>query len=95
MTEQTVFTFCWYEREVWEELKRTGDDIDAMDDSYDEWRKNANDAIQEIRAKGQNVQKVQIKMDKLISWCEAEGVLNDSKARARYGGIVAQDRALK
>lgn len=36
MNNELAMVMCWYEREVSEALKHSGDDPEAMDDSYDE-----------------------------------------------------------
>lgn len=98
MTEQTKVAFCWYERDQWEALKRIAVDADAMDDSFDEWKKNANEAIHDLQINapaGHSVQKVQIKVDKLLAWCEEEGVVNDSQSRTHYAVAVLKQRESK
>ncbi len=44
--------FCWYEVDEWEKLKRTAIDSDTLDNSYEEWKSNANTAINELTAQG-------------------------------------------
>ena len=37
--------FCWYEPDEWLGIKKFAKDADKQDDTYEEWRANANEAI--------------------------------------------------
>jgi len=62
---------------------------DGVDDTYEEWRKNANSAFSEIQASGKKVRKVLIKISKLQEWCSEKGLEPNSKARAEYASTLA------
>jgi hypothetical protein len=64
-TNDMVVAFCWYQPEEWEKLKQSAGDAEKLDDTYKEWKKNANDMIRVVRAAGRNVQKIDIKMEAL------------------------------
>lgn len=84
--------FCWYEPEEWEKLKRIAKDSGSLDDSYEEWKSNANDAISEIRGQGNIIQKISIKMDELVTWCQENSLENNSEARSNYAAKKLQER---
>ncbi len=46
---------CWFQKSEWLALKEI--DPESMDDSYEEWLKNANGAISDLRADGAQVKK--------------------------------------
>ena len=89
---QPALVFCWYQPDEWQKLKQSAADAEELDDNYKEWKKNANAAISEIRTTGQNVQKINIKMEALEAWCKAEDRVNDSAARSEYAAVIAQQR---
>jgi len=64
------FSLCWFDKEQWELLAKI--DPDGVDDSYEEWRKNANEAISNFSANGQNLVKVSIKVAELQEWCKTK-----------------------
>ena len=91
--QQIVYSFAWFEPEEWQCLKETVDDPESLDDSYQEWRHNAENAIGELRANGAQVQKISIKISKLLAWCESRGLKPNSKARSEYAACLAQQRS--
>lgn len=94
-TDTMVVAFCWYQPDEWEKLKQGAADAEKLDDTYKEWKKNANDMIRFVRAAGRNVQKINIKMEALDDWCKAEGRENNSAARSHYATAMATQRNSK
>ena len=85
--EEYVFAFCWFDKEQWKLLAEI--DPDGVDDSYEEWRKNASSAFSEIQASGKKVRKVLINISKLQKWCNEKGLEPNSKSRAKYAAMLA------
>lgn len=94
-TDNIVVAFCWYQPDEWEKLKQTAADAEKLDDTYKEWKKNANDMIRVVRATGRSVQKINIKTEALNAWCKAEGRENNSAARSHYATAMAKQRNSK
>lgn len=93
MTEQKiVYSFAWFQPEEWTRLKEVVEDPSTLDDTYDEWRKNAESTIGEFRANGQSVRKISIKINELLDWCESKGVKPDGKARSEFAALKASHR---
>mgnify|MGYP000443670166 CR=1 FL=1 len=93
MSEQlTVYSFAWFQPEEWQRLKETVEDPESFDDSYQEWRKNAEYAIAELRADGLQVRKISIKISDLLEWCELKGLKPDASGRSEYTALLAQQR---
>ncbi len=82
--------FCWFDKEQWELLAKL--DPEGVDDSYEEWRKNANEAISHIVASGQKVRKVSIKTIEFQKWCQKNGLKPNSSARSEFVAMLAQQR---
>lgn len=90
-----VVPFCWYQPLEWEKLKRSAIDTDHLDDSYKDWKKNANEMIQFVRSTGRSVCKINVMVEKLNAWCLAEGMENNSAGRSRYAAAMARKRSSK
>jgi hypothetical protein len=90
--DNTVVAFCWYQPEEWEKLKQTAADAEKLDDTYQDWKQNANDMIRFVRAAGRQVQKINITVEALNAWCQARGRENNSAARSHYATAMAKQR---
>lgn len=91
--EKIVYSFVWFQPDDWQCLKETIEDPSTLDDTYQEWRSSAESAIAELRANGLQVQKIFIKISKLLAWCESKGIQPDGKARSEYAAFLAQQRS--
>lgn len=67
--QNSTIALCWYQPEEWEKLKQNADDAIDLDDTYKEWKKNANDMIRLIQSAGRKVQKINVNVDELEAWC--------------------------
>jgi len=94
-TDHMVVALCWYQQDEWEKLKHNAADAEKLDDTYKEWKKNANDMIRFVRTAGRNVQKINIKIEALEAWCKTEGRENNSAARSHYATAMAKQRNSK
>ena len=91
--QQIVYSFAWFQPEEWQCLKEAVEDPSTLDDTYQEWRNNADNAIGELRANGEKVQKISIKISKLLVWCKSKDIKPDSKARSEYAAFLADQRS--
>lgn len=83
---------AWWQADQWTRLKEISEDRDNLEDTYEEWRKNAAKAFQEFEASGQSVSKVSINLEALLAWCNEKGVPVNAKYRAEYTAHVLQQR---
>lgn len=93
--ENVVFTMTWFQPEEWQKLKEAVEDPDTLDDTYEDWRKSAEQAIRDFRENGQIIQKISIKVDKLLHWCDSQGLKPDGEGRAQYASHIAHQRENK
>jgi len=84
--------FCWYEPEDWLKVKKSAADADKQDDSYEEWKSNANRAISDFRAEGLDVAKIAIKAEDFLAWCHENDIPNDGDTRSRFAAMKLQER---
>jgi len=87
---EIIYTFCWFDEEQWELLSKL--DPKGTDDSYSQWRNNANNAISDLKDNGQNVKKISIKTLELEKWCKERNLEPNGKSRSEYASFLAQAR---
>ena len=90
--ENVIYSFTWFQPQEWQLLKESVDDPTSLDDSYDEWRKQAESAVREFRSNGKKVKKISIKVSELLTWCDSKGLKPDSKARSEFTSFKAEQR---
>lgn len=92
-TEEHVnLAFCWYEPDEWLKIKKVAADAEKQDDTYEEWKANANDAIRNIRATGRNVVKIAMKAEEFLAWCKENNHENNSESRSKYAAKKLEER---
>ena len=79
-----VAGFAWYRREQWARLRELASDRDKLDNSYDEWLAGAQKALLATALAGVSAKRVDVDVDALFRWCQAEGRSVDSAARAAF-----------
>jgi predicted nucleic acid-binding protein len=84
MAPDAELALAWYSREAWERLRQVADDVHALDDTYEDWERQALRAIRDLESHGRPIRKVAIDIDALLAWCREHHRRNDSKARAEY-----------
>jgi hypothetical protein len=95
MNDTQVIGLSWFQPEQWERLIEISEDRDALDDSYEDWRKNANNTIQKINALGKHIQRVKIDLDELLHWCEQKNEPVNGASRAEFVAFIMERRNKK
>ena len=62
--EKTQIAFCWYQPEQWKLLKEVVPE--SLDDTYEEWKKDATESINSFRQEGLIIKKVSIDTKELL-----------------------------
>lgn len=88
--EATLMAMCWFQKSEWLALKEI--DPESMDDSYEEWLKNANRAISDLRADGAQVKKIAVRVHELQAWCKENRTKPDSPTRSKFAIYKLQQR---
>ncbi len=89
-SKEAALAMCWYDEAQWNILKELIPD--ALDDSYETWRKTADRALQEMTQAGHNIKKVSVKIDVFLRWCEQRGVEPNGESRSAYAAWKLQRR---
>ena len=87
-----AIAFCWYQPDEWLKIRKLAIDADAQDDSYEEWKSNANKAIDNIRATGHNVVKIAMKAEEFSDWCSKNNTENNADARSKFAAMKLEKR---
>jgi hypothetical protein len=82
-----VTGIAWYRRNQWTRLRELAADPDKLEESYDDWLAGAQKALVQIAVTGVRAQRVDVDIDALVRWCQAEGRRLDSAARAAYTAL--------
>ena len=85
-----LYTICWFDEGQWKLLAKL--DPNGVDDTYSQWRKNANKAFSELKENGFKVQKVSVITTELEEWCKERNIEPNSKSRSEYAAFLAQKR---
>lgn len=78
---------AWYTPESFTEMKLVADDADDLDDTYEDWLKNAKRLAQKLKDEGFLVAQVPIDIPEWVAWCQENGYneLNGT-TRSKYVG---------
>ena len=90
--DRMVVGFAWFDRDQWRRLTEVAEDRSALDDTFEQWERNALDALRKLESQGQRIEKVHINVDALVSWCRGKGLPVNSRSRAQYVSTVLKQR---
>ncbi len=80
----TEIGLAWYSREDWERLREIADDRDKLDDTYEDWERQALNMIHDLESVGRRIRKVPINIEALIAWCAERKCRIDMATRSEY-----------
>jgi hypothetical protein len=79
-----VVGFAWYRPDQWQRIREISADAADLHDSCIEWLLSAEERFQELRSSGLRVEKVDVRSEALIRWCDERGLEINGEARSRY-----------
>ena len=82
--QKQIFCIAWFRRDQWLLLRQKAADPEIIEDTYDEWEKQAESLIQKLIAMGQPFKKIDIDIFELEAWCQEKGLPNDASARSQF-----------
>ena len=82
--EPELQVISWYERNDWTQLKTMLTDADLLPESYDDWLRLAESAINELE--NQNIIVVKVTIDTVLfpAWCKERKKSPDAEARTLF-----------
>ena len=96
MTEQlesrTVIGLASYHADEWEELKAFCDDRNTLEESYDEWKNNAEKARGDLELDGFHVEMVDFDLMEFKAWCRLNGKRPTAASRSEFTVLKLRER---
>lgn len=87
-----VTAVAWYRREQWSRLIEVSRDWVELEKTYDEWEAATLLAMERMQARGAALERVDIDVEELARWCQAERRYVDGAARAEFAALKLQQR---
>ena len=75
---------AWFTREQWQRLTEIADDRNELDETFEQWERNALSALYTLHSQGRSIRKVMVDVETLVAWCRGRGRRVDAAARADY-----------
>ena len=75
---------AWYRPEQWKRLRQVADDVNELEETYEEWLSLATQKIAELQAQGIQIEKVEIDINELLTYCNIRGLPVTAKSRAEF-----------
>jgi len=79
----------WYDRTQWAKLKQVAVDGDELDDTYEDWLRNAERLERNLTREGFTVRRVAVNVDSLLAWCITQRIGLNAEARSKYAAELA------
>jgi len=79
-----MMALAWYRPEQWERLRAISADRDRLEESYEQWREVTEQTIEQLQREGVVVERIDVDVEELVAWCQANGLTLDGAARANF-----------
>jgi hypothetical protein len=80
--------FAWFTRDQWQRLTEVVDDRNELDDTFEQWERNALTALYTLESRGYSVRKVIVDVETFVAWCRGRGRRIEGATRAEYVAAV-------
>jgi hypothetical protein len=81
---QIVTGVAWYRPEQWERLREVSEDVDNLEETYDAWRKTAEQLIRDGIPTDVRVEKIDVDVEEVLAWCNFHGLPMNASSRSRF-----------
>lgn len=93
MKNEGYVGFGWYKDEKdYLRLVAISDDSAKLSETYEEWRKFAEETFKVLKSQGVNVVKIEVDIDELIKFCNSNNRKIDTKSRAEFINLKTEER---
>jgi hypothetical protein len=75
---------AWYAEAEWQRLREVAADPDELKPTYAEWLQGADQAARDLTALGMLVERVDIRVSELETWCRTHNRVLDGQARSEF-----------
>jgi 2-methylcitrate dehydratase PrpD len=90
--DQRLVGLAWFDRKQWNRLIEAAEDRSELDETYEQWQQRALEAVQAIEQQGQQVERVHVETQSLVSWCKEKKLPVNAKSSAQYVTELMQRR---
>ena len=87
----SVLGVAWYRKEQWERLREVSVDSDMLEAKYEEWKMNAELGLRRLEKTGILVRKVDVDLEELLHWCNAQKRPVDGEARSLFAAAKLRE----
>jgi hypothetical protein len=81
---QIVTGVAWYRPEQWARLREISEDVENLEDTYEEWKQMAEQVLRDGISANATMEKVDIDVERVLAWCNVLGLPMNSQSRSRY-----------
>ena len=75
---------AWYRSDQWQRLRELSVDTETLEQTHQAWLTMATKTLDDLQKAGLRVQKVDVDVEELVSWCQERELPVDAQARARF-----------
>ena len=88
---RTIVGIAWYRPEEWVALKEFCEDRDAMDSTYEIWKKGVHKVMRKLRSEGQRVVPVDFSLEEFKVWCVANRKRPIAASRSEFAVLKLRE----
>jgi hypothetical protein len=82
---------AWCRCDQWDRLREVSEDWAELEETWEEWSQAAEEALQRARAMGLDIRKVDVDVEELMRWCQAERRPINSESRSAFAAVKLQE----
>src|SRR5260370_34948649 len=75
---------AWYRPEQWERLREGSEAVENLEETYQAWLQTAERILRDGIPANVHVEKVDIDVEEVLAWCNAQGLAMNAEGRSRY-----------
>ncbi len=91
MNPKVIMAVAWYRAEDWQRWQAIS--VDKMEDTYEEWLKEAQRFVLEFTRQGNEIQRVVIEPDEFLKWAGNSGKQVSGSSRSEYAALQLRTKS--
>jgi catechol-2,3-dioxygenase len=81
---EIVTGIAWYRPEQWERLREVSEDVENLEETYEEWLQKAERLLHEGIPADLTIEKVDLDVEEVLAWCNFHGLPMNAQSRSKY-----------
>ena len=82
--QPVVVGAAWYRSDQWDRLKEVSEDRADLEETWEEWICTAEKSLRDLRARGIQVEKVDVDVEELMLWCSLKQQPINAASRSAF-----------